>query len=104
MVAKSNQTKKAEKYAKDKALGIKNYTLPTLARTRNAIDKLCKQHDFDDWREMLTALLEHAHRLPADYFSLPRHHIAPTAKVLRILELKGELEALLMEDDDDENC
>lgn len=100
MTAKSNADKKAAKYAADKKLGIKNYTLPTLAKTRQAIDALCEQHQFEDWREMLTALLEHAHRLPADYFSLPRHHIAPTAKVLRILELKGELEALLMEDDE----
>lgn len=101
MAAKSNQQKKAEKYAQDKALGIKNYTLPTLAKTRQAIEQLCDQHDFEDWREMLTALLEHAHRLPADYFSLPRHHIAPTAKVLRILELKGELQALLESDDEE---
>jgi hypothetical protein len=101
MAAKSNQTKKAEKYAKDKALGVKNYTLPTLKATRDAINKLCKQHDFDDWREMLTALLEHAHRLPDDFFSLPRHHIVPTAKALRLMQLQGEIEALLAEDEDE---
>lgn len=103
MAAKSNQVKKAEKLAKDKAQGVRNLTLPALPATLADLGALMERYHIEDWRELVTLLLK-AVREGAfpDVLPVPRHEFKPSEKVLKRLVRAGILQAKEM-DVSDEN-
>jgi hypothetical protein len=100
---KSNQVKKAEKLAKDKAKGVKNLTLPAMPATQAHLAALQARYHVDDWRELVTLLLKAVHdgEFP-DVLPVPRHEYKPCPKVLRRLEREGKLQALREDKEDGE--
>lgn len=90
---KSNQVKKAEKLAKDKAKGVKNLTLPAMPATQQHLGALMIRYQVDDWRELVTLLLKAVHdgEFP-DVLPVPRHEYKPSLKVLRKLYDLGAIE------------
>lgn len=99
---KSNQVKKAEKLAADKAKGVKQMTLPAMPATQQHIAALMVRYHVEDWRELVTLLLKAIHdgAFP-DVLPVPRHEYVPSAKVLRELRRMGFIQAR-NEDEDDE--
>lgn len=83
---KSNQTKKAEKRESDKAKDFKSMSFPVGAATRANLAKLMVRYQFEDWRELVTRLIDAtADEQLADVIPVPRHEYKPTPKVLRKL-------------------
>lgn len=102
MAAKSNATKKAEKYAADKAKGFKSMTFLAGQSTIDNLGKLMVRYRFEDWRELVTRLIDAtAEGQLADVIPVPTHEYKPSAKVLRQLERRGILQARQMDDDDE---
>lgn len=101
---KSNAQKKAEKLADDKAKGIKQKILPLGPADLLKLDELVTRYGYDDWREMLTRLIQevHAATWPAD-LPVPRHNYEPSQKVLKRLERDGKIQASRMDKDDENN-
>jgi hypothetical protein len=99
---KSNQVKKAEKLAADKAKGVKNMTLPAMAATQEHIAALQVRYHVDDWRELVTLLLKAVHdgEFP-DVLPVPRHEYKPSEKVLKRLVRAGILQAAEQDEDDE---
>lgn len=99
---KSNQTKKAEKLAADKAKGVRNLTLPALPATLADIGALMERYHVEDWRELVTLLLK-AVREGAfpDVLPVPRHEYKPSEKVLKRLVRAGILQAREQDEDDE---
>lgn len=97
---KSNQVKKAEKLAKDKAKGVKNLTLPAMPATQQHLGALMIRYQVEDWRELVTLLLKAVHdgEFP-DVLPVPRHEYKPSLKVLRKLYDLGAIEVDLDGDD-----
>lgn len=100
---KSNQVKKAEKLAADKAKGVKQMTLPAMPATQQHIAALMVRYHVEDWRELVTLLLKAIHdgAFP-DVLPVPRHPYQPSAKVLRELRRMGFIQARNEDEDDDE--
>lgn len=90
---KSNAVKKAEKLAADKAKGVKNMTLPAMAKTQAQLGALQIRYQVDDWRELLTLMIDAVHNgtFP-DVLPVPRHEYKPSRKVLRKLYELGAIE------------
>lgn len=100
---KTNAQKKAEKLKADKAKGIKNLTLPLGPADQQKLEGLVTRYGFDDWREMLTRLIQEVHAATwPEALAVPRHDYAPSQKLLRRLEREGKIQASRM-DKDDEN-
>lgn len=99
---KSNQVKKAEKLAADKAKGVKQMVLPAMPATQQHIAALKVRYQVDDWRELVTLLLKAVHdgAFP-DVLPVPKHEYKPSEKVLRELRRMGFIQAR-NEDEDDE--
>ena len=94
MAAKSNQLKKAEKLAADKAKGFKSMTFQAGATTVANLQALCVRYHFEDWRELVTRLIDSTHdNQLADVIPVPRHEFKPTEKMLSKLERLGMLMA-----------
>lgn len=86
MPPKSNAVKKAEKAAADKAKGFKNMTFLAGATTQANLASLMQRYHFEDWRELVTRLIDAtADGQLADVIPVPRHEYKPTPKVLRKL-------------------
>lgn len=98
---KSNQVKKAEKLAKDKAKGVKNLTLPAMPATQAHLAALQLRYHVDDWRELVTLLLKAVHdgEFP-NVLPVPRHEYKPSEKVLKRLVRAGILQAAEQDEDD----
>lgn len=93
MTAKSNAVKKAEKLAADKAKGIKNLTLPLGPADQQKLDDLITRYGYDDWREMLTRLINVVHdETWPEQLPVPRHTYEPSKKVLSQLYWMGKIE------------
>lgn len=94
MPPKSNQQKKAEKLAADKAKGFKSMTFQAGASTQANLKALCVRYHFEDWRELVTRLIDATHDGQlADVIPVPRHEFIPSEKMLRKLESAGILQA-----------
>lgn len=94
MPPKSNQLKKAEKLKADKAKGFKSMTFQAGATTVANLQALCVRYHFEDWRELVTRLIDSTHdNQLVDVIPVPRHEFKPTEKVLRKLEAAGILQA-----------
>jgi len=89
-VPKSNQVKKAEKAAKDKAKGVKQFALPLMPGSQQQLADLCARYQFDDWRELLTLTIAAMWQGSTD-LTVPRHTYIPSQKVLRRLYEQGKL-------------
>lgn len=93
MAAKSNKVKKAEKRQTDKAKGFKPMTFLAGAATTANLGVLMERYGFEDWRELVTRLIDAtADGQLADVIPMPRHEFKPTAKMLRQLQRLGALE------------
>lgn len=97
---KSNALKKAEKLAADKAKGVKYLALPAMAKTQAQLGALQIRYQVDDWRELLTLMIDAVHEgtFP-DVLPVPRHEYIPSKKVLRQLYWLGAIE---VDPDDDQ--
>lgn len=94
MAAKSNQQKKAEKLKADKAKGFKSMTFQAGTTTVANLHALCVRYHFEDWRELVTRLIDSTHdNQLADAIPVPRHEFKPTEKMLSKLERLGVLMA-----------
>jgi hypothetical protein len=90
---KTNAQKKAEKLAADKAQGIKNLTLPLGPSDQLKLAALLERYQFEDWREMLTRIINVVHDGQGpDVLPVPTHTYEPSKKVLRQLYWLGKLE------------
>lgn len=93
MVAKSNADKKAKKRQSDKAKGFKPMTFLAGTATTANLGKLMNRYGFEDWRELVTRLIDAtAEGQLADVIPMPRHEFKPTPKMLRQLVRLGALE------------
>lgn len=93
MTAKSNKEKKADKLALDKSKGIKQRTLPLGPSDLAKLDALVTRYGYDDWREMLTRLINVVHDESwPEQLPVPRHTYEPSKKVLRQLYWMGKIE------------
>lgn len=101
MTAKSNKEKKADKLAQDKLKGIKYRNLPLGPSDLAKLDALTTRYGYDDWREMLTRLINivHGETWP-EQLPVPRHTYEPSQKVLRQLYWLGKSE---VDPDGDQN-
>lgn len=90
---KSNQQKKADKLAADKAKGIRNMTVPMGPATQLKLAGLLERYQFEDWRELLCCMVEAVHdgTFP-DVLPVPRHEYKPSPKVLKQLYWLGKLQ------------
>lgn len=86
MPPKSNQIKKAEKLAADKAKGLRSMTVPMGPATQQKLATLMVRYQFEDWRELVCCLLDALHdgTFP-DVLPVPRHEYKTSPKVLRKL-------------------
>ena len=99
MTAKSNKEKKAEKRALDASKGFKPMTFTAGEATRLNLSKLMERYHFEDWRELVTRLIDAtADEQLADVIPMPQHDYKPSQKVLRQLYWLGKIEV-----DHDEN-
>lgn len=90
---KSNQQKKAEKLADDKAKGIKNLSLPMGPADQLKLAALMERYHFEDWRELVTRLVNVVHDgVWPDVLPVPQHEYKPSQKVLRQLYWLGKVE------------
>lgn len=102
MPAKTNKVKKAEKREADKAKGFKSMTFLAGATTVTNLGVLMDRYHFEDWRELVTRLIDAtAEGQLADVIPVPRHKYEPSPKVLRSLERRGILQAQQMDKDDE---
>lgn len=98
---KTNQAKKAQKLAADKAKGIKSMTLPMGPSDHAKLLALVERFGYEDWREMLTRLINVVHDEPwPDQLPVPRHDFKPSEIVLKLLERQGQLQSNRMDSDE----
>lgn len=90
---KSNQLKKAERLADDKAKGIRNMVVPMGPTHQEKLAALMERYHFSDWRELICCMVDAVHdgTFP-DVLPVPRHEYKPSPKVLRQLYWLGKLQ------------
>lgn len=95
---KTNQTKKAEKRATDKAKGIKGMTVPMGPNDQRKVFELATRFGYEDWREMIVRLVDVVHAAPwPSELPVPRHDYTPAEKVLMRLVREGKLQSARMD-------
>lgn len=93
LLAKSNKEKKAEKRALDASKGFKPMTFVAGPATQANLAKLMERYHFEDWRELVTRLIDAtAEGQLADVIPMPQHEFKPSQKVLRTLYWLGKSE------------